>query len=834
MNETFQGKKPNPLDTPLEYPSLSRATLFATGCAVIILEVALTRVFSLVLWYHLTYLVISLALLGYGAAGTYLATRSSFLACNYPRTIARCCSLFSLLTVVAVAAAAQLTSDAELLFQGQYVEMVRLTLTHLTLAAPFFFAGTAIGFVLMRNRQHTSQLYSADLCGAGLGSFLSVLLINWLGAITAIFLAASLPAMVALATAWKDRAARKITYAGLVLFLIGGSIVSVSHQVIPLRITPGKNLALRQSEILFTGWNIISRIDVIKPAVERADLGGRISSAYQGPLPQILPIFQDGTAPTALVRVEGRVADYPLLDYYLQGAPYAIRRRPQSVLVIGIGGGIDALIAEHAGARRIVGVDINPITIDLLRRRYRDFASSLFEGANLELVVSEGRHYLTKSAEKFDVVQLSGVDTFAALTAGALVLSENYLYTVEAIMDLMRHLNDEGVLSYSRGLFTPPRETLKLVVTESDALRKMGIRDVDRHFFIVAGGAGPERWADTMVKKTPFAREELLALGAWARHRQFEVIYDPSEPRPNPFNTYLRSSEKDQKEFVRSYRYHVAPSRDDHPFFFEYYRWQNVLHLLAPRRDGDSSPVQMPEGLLSLILTFGELVLFSLVFVFVPLRNTQSCGPLRRRTLPWFVAFVGLGFGFIAIEMVLIQKLSVFLGGPAYSMAVTLFALLVFSGLGSRLSQRLSRSNFAAIAGMIVWLLAVEVLELCFLNLAVPALLVLPHGWRCAVAIAAIGPLGLLMGMPFPTLLAKTGEASPALVPWAWGVNACATVVGSVLATMISLELGFNITWLLAMSMYLVVLTVVAIHLSEKQIRPALPKIPSHPKGAAL
>jgi hypothetical protein len=184
--------------------------------------------------------------------------------------------------------------------------------------------------------------------------------------------------------------------------------------------------------------------------------------------------------------------------------------------------------------------------------------------------------------------------------------------------------------------------------------------------------------------------------------------------------------------------------------------------------------------------------------------------------------------------MVLIQKLSVFFGGPAYSMAVTLFALLVFSGLGSRLSQRLSRSNLAAIAGMIVWLLAVQVLELCFLNLAVPALLVLPHGWRCAVAIAAIGPLGLLMGMPFPTLLAKTGEASPALVPWAWGVNACATVVGSVLATMISLELGFNITWLLAMSMYLVVLTVVAIHLSEKQIRPALPKIPSHPKGAAL
>jgi hypothetical protein len=171
------------------------------------------------------------------------------------------------------------------------------------------------------------------------------------------------------------------------------------------------------------------------------------------------------------------------------------------------------------------------------------------------------------------------------------------------------------------------------------------------------------------------------------------------------------------------------------------------------------------------------------------------------------------------LEMVLIQKLSVFLGGPAYSMSVTLFALLCFSGLGSRLSQRLARASYSALARRIVVLMIVQAAELLFLDWGVPALLVLPHAWRCVVGVVAIAPLGLLMGMPFPTLLAKVGETSAALVPWAWGVNACATVLGSVLSVMLSLELGFNFTWLLAMGMYFLVMLMVAVLLPVRELQ---------------
>lgn len=818
MDTVVLAEKPSGHKTSFEYPFLSTAAVFAVSCSVLLLEVTLTRIFSFVMWYHLTYLVISLALLGYGAAGTLLATRPAFEIADYPRTIRRACSLFSSLTVLAVIVAVRFPADPEGVFEAHLWEIVRVALTHLTLAVPFFFAGTAVGFALMRNRRYTNRLYSADLCGAGIGSLVSVLAINHFGAISTIFLAATLPAALAFAASWKDRIANRIITGTLLLLVAGGTLLGVSHGLIPLKISRGKDLTPRQNRVIFTAWNIISRIDVTTPIFERAHFGGRISDAYLGALPWVLPIFQDATAPTALVHVEGRAQDYPLLDYYLQGAPYAVRPRPGSVLVIGIGGGIDALIAERAGARRIVGVDVNPVMIDLLQRRYRNFASGVFRSGDLQLVVSEGRHYVTQSREEFDVIQLSGVDTFAALSAGAFVLTENYLYTVEAIMDLLKRLDDDGVLSYSRWLFTPPRETLKLTVTACEALRRMGMKNPQAHFFIVAGGPVWGRWADLIVKKAPFAAEQLSALRSWARNRQFEIIYDPSEPRPNFFNAYLLSSETARREFIRSYLYDVSPSTDDRPFFFQFYRWKNILSPSAVRGEGGYAPVKMPKGLVSMLLTLTEVLFFSLLLVLLPLESKSVLSPSTRRALPWLAVFAGLGLGFISVEMVLIQKLSVFLGGPAYSMAVTLSSLLVFSGIGSRLSQRLSSSGFASIARVMALLLAVQAVALAFLDFGLPALLGLPHAWRCVTVISAIAPLGLCMGAPFPTLLAKAGEVSPTLVSWAWGVNACATVTGSILATIASLELGFNLTWLIAMGIYLAVLMIMAVGLSQEQM----------------
>ncbi|HEX4516201.1 MAG TPA: hypothetical protein VH054_21790 [Polyangiaceae bacterium] len=835
-----------------ESSALSLATMFAVSCAVLLLEVSLTRIFSLVMWYHLTYLVISLALLGYGAAGTLLATNARLAAAEYRTTLAYLCALFAVTTVMSVVVASSFPTDPERLFEGHLEELFTIVLTHLTLAIPFFLAGTAIGLVLMRNSKSTRRLYAADLVGAGLGALFAVLVIDSLGAIAAVLLAAALPAMVASGAIMRDRTrfahgtvtillsgalalflavcgarqfhaptawvvssalviaaatafgasrkasplAPKLAISGLAGVLVVAAIASGWRDVIPLTISGGKELTAMEGSIAYSKWNIVNRIDVVELGPQRTNFGGRVSSNWHGEKPPLAEIFQDATAPTGILHVEG-VKDAALFDAYLQGAPYRIKKDPRAVLVIGLGGGTDALIAEHARAKRIVGVDLNPVTVGLLRDRYHAFASGLFESGALEIVVSEGRHYVTTSAEKFDVIQLSGVDTFTALAAGSMVLAENYLYTEEAIRDLVGHLADGGVLSYSRWLMTPPRETLKLDVTAFAALRKLGVADPSRSFLIVAGGPIEGRWADTMIKRTPFEPAEVEAMRAWAHEMDFDIIYDPLAPGTNEFDAYLRASDAEQRRFLETYRYDVTPTTDDRPFFFQFYRWRSALHPSEVEGQGGYAPMKMPKGLLSMLLTLGEVLFLSAAFVLAPLRK-KTLGWPRATVLSWMTIFACLGLGFIATEMVLMQKLSVFVGGPAYSMSVTLFSLLVFSGLGSQISKRFSIGRIFAL------LFVTQLALIAFLDFGVPALLFLAAPLRIAVAILAVAPLGIFMGMPFPTLLTEAGDRHTTLVPWAWGVNACATVVGSVLAVIGSLELGFDRMWAAAMAIYAV------------------------------
>lgn len=798
------------MQTPTPGVRLSLATLFVVSCSVLMLEVALTRVFSFVLWYHMTYLVVGLALLGYGAAGTALATRSDLVTANVPRTIGRNCAMFALLTIVAFIATVRLPRNADAIFEGQYKQIFPILLTHLLLAFPFYFAGKAIGFVLMRNRECTNRLYSADLFGAGAGSLLAVILINQFGAVAVIFLAATMAACVAVAATRTDRFLVKTLIGALAILLLSGTVVSTKRELIRLQPAPGKDMGTQSTPIAFTQWNILNRIDLTEPNRESFWFGGVLSDRYKGPPPSIRIVYQDATAPTALVHVEGTPETFSVLGDFLQGAPYAIRERPPSVLVLGFGGGIDGLIAEHAGAGHIIGVDINPITVDLVSHRYRDFSSGLFERGNLELVLSEGRHYLTRSNEKFDVIQLSGVDTFAALSTGSLALSESYLYTSEAVNDLLNHLGPNGVLSYSRWLFNPPREALRLVVTIREALRLRGVKDARTHVVVVSGGPPTGEWADTMVKNAPFTETEILELRAWADERHFHVLYDPFSLQTGRFDRYLNASESEQKNFVDSYLFDISPSRDDKPFFFQFYRWDNIWNPIRTGKMTGYIPGNMPRGIISLLIAFVEMFFFSLIFVVVPLASQKGTSWPARQGAAWLPIFAGLGLGFIMIEMVLMQKFSIFLGGPAYSMAVTLFSLLVFSGLGSRFSEKLSGSSFRAIACMIAVLLVIQGLELAFLDWGIPHLLGLSQIGRCAVAIAAVAPLGLSMGMPFPTLLAKVGVTSETLIPWAWGVNACATVLGSVLSTIASMVFGLNFTWLIAMGIYALVFSLVA------------------------
>jgi hypothetical protein len=383
--------------------------------------------------------------------------------------------------------------------------------------------------------------------------------------------------------------------------------------------------------------------------------------------------------------------------------------------------------------------------------------------------------------------------------------------------DFLDHLEPGGVVSVARWLFDPPRETLRLVSTQLRALEERGVDDPSTRFLIVRGATrDPKKffpWAETLLKAEPFTEEEVGRYRRWAEERGFPIVYDPFEPRDNVFDQLIRANPAERRRMLAEYLYDVSPSTDDNPFFFQFYRWRNLFsgEFLRPelatgegtaprvRRTGRFG--EIPIGLIILLSSIGFIVVLSGLFIVTPLRGVEGIGGA-----PWKLGVVGyfalVGLGFMFVEIVLLQKLTVFLGGPTYSMAVTLSSLLFFTGTGAALSRWVEGRLSRKLAGVIGVLVGVMVVEYAFLEWGVWGLLGLPHLARCAVAMVAIVPLGLCLGMPFPVGLRMVDGMERRLVPWAYGINGCASVLGGMVCVVVSMAGGLSVAWFGAMVLY--------------------------------
>ncbi len=798
--------------------------LFLLAMGVLVLEVTLTRIFSVMTWHHFAYLIISLALLSFGAASTFLTVSPRFAGRSVNAgLVARYALAFSLATVLCLATATKIRFyPLDAYTYGDYSNVFSLFLLYVVVGVPFFFAGVAIGYLISRAGEAINRLYFADLFGAGTGALLAIAGINRLGAEATIYAVGAVGAIVAVLYSSGGGRRLRAGAAGALALCVLMTVVGARREIFPVYFPPEK-IFRDAMEPHYYRWHTIARVDVLKPTERWWSFGGALSPTYQGVWPKVRGIYQDGAAPTGIMEVPGGdVNALSILGYYLQGAPYILKPRPEQALVIGVGGGIDVLIALYHGARRVVGVELNPVTIDAVRREFADFAGRIFDRPDVEIVNGEGRHYLTASDRQFDVIQLSGVDTYAAASSGAYALSENFLYTLEAMRDYWDHLRPEGVLSFSRWLFTPPRETLRLVAIQLEALRRLGVERPDRHFMVFCGrmwkGESLPPWAETLLKKAPFSEAEAASCRQWAERMGFTVLYDPYRPyepatakavdafetHRSWFDRLIRASDAERATIIDRYMYNIRPISDDDPFFFQFYRWSNLLRS-APSQGGYAIE-RVPLGIAILLVSLVQILLLAAVFIIGPLVPQGAAlrqVPHKARLLVYFGA---LGLGFISVEISLLQKYTVFVGGPVYAMAVTLFAILVFSGLGSWLAQRAGRSIATSLALILIALAIVLIAEIVFANHVVPRLMFLSHAARCVVAVLALAPLALLMGMPFPTGLRVAQRLGDAVVPWAWGVNAAMTTLGAILCVIVSIQWGFTATLLAAGVVYLLAL----------------------------
>lgn len=836
------------------------AGVFLVSAATLAVEVLQTRLYSYMLWHHLTYMVVTVTLLGFAAGGALLALwpRIGCLGGDPGIPVSLCASLFGLSLLGAFALLTHHPLDT-LEIEKDRSRYFLLFLTYAYLIFPFLFSGLAVAVALQEYREAVHRVYLWNLLGSAIGSFLFVLSIRPLGGPGCLFAFVSLGGLAALAALpGRGRLPRASRGARSAAFVLGGLATlawpflalfpEAADALVPIRAAPSKAQTLYgriypRFEAFFkkqdpeyrgtdpglrrTIWTPLCRLDAVPiPKDLERDRRDR-EDPEGGPRGQV-HVFQDGDAPT-VIWGKGYAREHEY-DRHFYGLGYRLVSKPR-VLVIGPGGGNDVETALHFGAVHVDAVDINGDTLRMVREDFGDYTGGLYDRPEVRVVHSEGRSYLRREGGDYDLIQMSGTDTYAALSSGSYIFSESYLYTAEALEDLCAHLGGKGVLSIIRFRFEPPRECLKLVGTAAVALRRFGIEDARRHVLVIdqedrqAMGIAkqlgltqlakePLRYALTLIRRTPFSKEEVdeirralppLDQGNLVLHRlHYAAGTSPEDPGTEYGRLLDALGKGGLDDFLRSYPYRVEPATDDKPFFFNFYSWSDLEGFGGGSDEGYAALTgSEPIGLYILAALLVQTLAAALLLVILPLFRLGFLGKTggngRLRVLAYFGA---LGLAYLLVEIATIQKYVLYLGHPTYSLTVGLASFLFFSGLGSAWAGRLRGGRRIAVAASFL------VVALLLLHaLVVPRLLSWTLGWpeaaRILIAVATLAPIAVAMGMPFPTGLGILGRRAPGTIPWAFGINGTASVLASILSIILAMEGGFTLVLVLAAGLYL-------------------------------
>ncbi len=791
------------------------------------LEILLTRVFSFTIWYHLAYLTISTALLGFGAAGSLLAAFPSLLQGRVRRLMALCSAGAGLALVVSISLIRPFPLDPRQMLTDKVSFFVGLLGYYVAVTAPFLLAGMAVSAPLAAYPKQVNRLYGADLLGAGLGCIAAVAALTWMEAQDALCLCAAL--FVAAGAFYAPRG-RLRTRLGLLA--IGFAAVSpFVSQVFRFEVTSSKTLGamrLAGTRELFHQWSPVNRVDlhVNEDPTNNFWTSAGMSPNFRGPLPRGVSLEYDGHNGTNVFEVHtATLEDLQFLDDHLLRTPYLLCDRPE-VMIIGVGGGVDVFNALRRGSRRVVGVELQPITVKLHAGELFTEGGGLtamtgghFQRPEVELYPAEGRHFVRSRDDKYDIIQITAVDTFAAQSTGAYVLAESYLYTVEALGDYFDHLHDDGVISivlgdvlYADPSLPPPLGT-RLMLQARRALQHQGVADESAHIAIMAqksliAEVTPETpiiggyVTDLLIKKTPFSDDEIASLASFARRNSFELRLYPGQTEGTDSAIYqlLHEPIETLDQVLADQPFVLAPVDDDRPFFYHVTRWASIFSGSPTLWYFPGSTV----GQLMLVMMLAQSLLLGFVLIGFPLVRTGRGSLSWGQTSGFFLYFVGLGLGFLLIEISFVQKYVLVLGYPTYSLSVTIFSLLVFAGLGAVLS----RFGWGRPRGFLSVLLAITIGLVLVEILALPAirerLLEAPLWTRILVTVLFQLPMGTCLGMYFPTGVELLRRREPALIPWAWAINGVASVTSSVLAVILGMSIGFSNVAVLAAGIYVV------------------------------
>jgi hypothetical protein len=766
------------------------AAVGTTSLAAVYLEVSLMKLVSVMYYSIFVYAVIAVALLGFGAAGTALALAAPASPGTALRRMARCCIGFSAAALPTFLAVNAIDVPAAVLF-GSLRGLPLLLLVYLLLTVPFLLLGLAIASAFAAFPEAVNRLYFADLLGAGTGSALAIASVPWLGGL-ALLTAAGL--LGAIGGRFASRAAGRrggmaLALAGINLALL---VVFAGWHPFDVHVAPDKHGPIQSRAVKpgglavpFSRWSAYGRIDVTEPFRSLPLFGGDLSPRFGDVRIEQRMLTVDGAAPAFLYRVDGAPGDLDFLAGTSQSAVYRLRPRPH-VLVIGVGGATDILIALHQGATRVRGVELNAVTAEAVRDVFGPYVGNVLRDPRVELVVAEGRNFVARDRDTYDIVQLSGVDTGVGLGAAGLgTMPESYLYTVEAMTDFLRRLAPEGILSITRDIRFGWAQRLCAIARA--ALLNEGLDPTSRIAVLEGKMWG---WATVLVKREPFTPTEVDSLREFADRYDFPLVYDPLVPGSGIFDRVVRGGVEREDDMD------LRPSTDDWPFFFLNIPWMRLLPALRAQPSPLTNPIAF------LLTSLAGLVGLAVLLIAWPLWRRRR-EPTDTRAWAMIGYFVALGAGFMLVEVALMQRFTVFLGNPALAVATVLAVLLVSSGLGSYSARAWRVRGQDRLPLAITWIIVMLLFFASpFLRTLLHQLLWMPSAVRLAVAAILVGLVGFAMGIPFPTGLARVAEHAKPLVPWGWGINGVASVVASLGSYLLGMVVGYTPMFYLGAALY--------------------------------
>ena len=814
-------------ETTSEAPGTTRRRyhleILLVSFAGLLLEIAYTRIVSFKLFYYYTYLVIGLALLGIGTGGV-VVTISKRIRAGSTEAVLLWSFLLGAASVLAGYCVVAWTSiDTLAIWEygtfDSFANVARLVLICLALFASFISVGIIVSTLFGRQSQEIGRLYFFDLLGAGLACAIVVSLIGWIGPPATILLAGLVMALCSLRLAVRARPRVAIAAAMLGVVLLGGV---VAPSLLPDQREDATKVQLDDDSTVFSAWSPIFRVDV-------AEVG-----------PDVRVLYHDGLHGSGIYRFNGDVSTLGRFDTDPRLFPFATAGTdPRRVLIIGAAGGNEVLASLHFGAGHIDAVELNPVTYDLVTDEMADYSGHLADSPKVNYVKGDGRSYLARSPDGYDLVWYPAPDSYSAAnaaSAGAFVLSESYLYTSETINSSLEHLTADGILAAQFGEFdyeAKPNRTTRYVATARKALEELGIDDPTRHIMVATTPIGVGGTLSTiLVSRAPFTNAHVEHFVASLDHvPKSRLRYAPGEDAriaadARGSNAVAQLAALPRSELDRwydAYPYDVRPISDDGPFFWHFTPFDDVVANFGNPIDRNDFEDAVGERVLLLLL--GVAVLFATVFLlapFVAIRSTWVALPRKARSALYFAA---LGLGFIFFEVTLIQRLTLFLGYPTYSLTVTLMSILIFTGIGALLSERWRQHP----RRVLPWLLAAIVALTVFYELGLPPLtdelLDLPLAARVPIAFALLAPLGLCLGTFMPLGLGAVADLTDhksEYVAWGWAVNGFASVVGAVLSTILAMSFGFRTVMLVALAIYVVALVAL-----RGLLRPTAPSTPA-------